>query len=500
MRRPLIAAAAATVLPLAAAGLAALPATAAPVDGPAARPGADAASAGMLAAMQRDLGLTAEQARTRIADEARAGKKESMLRATLGADFGGAWLSPDGATLTVAVTDAADAAAVVAAGAKAKVVARGEAELDRVKATLDRGATHAPADAVAGWYVDVATNTVVVLARGDAAGARTFVADSGADAAAVRVVRSDEAPTTLYDVRGGDAYYMGGRCSVGFSVTGGFVTAGHCGSVGTATQGYNQVSQGTFRGSSFPGNDYAWVQTNSNWTPQPWVNNYSGGNVTVAGSAEAAVGASVCRSGSTTGWRCGTIQAKNSTVNYPQGSVSGLTRTTACAEPGDSGGSWLSGQQAQGVTSGGSGNCSIGGTTYFQPVNEILSVYGLTLRTGTGGGTPPPTTPPPGGGTCSGYQNTYSGTLSSGATQIQPGGTYFTAGAGTHRACLDGPTSRDFDLYLQRWSGASWVSVASGTSPGPDETLTYNGSSGYYRYVVHAYSGSGSYSLGITRP
>ena len=38
--------------------------------------------------------------------------------------------------------------------------------------------------------------------------------------------------------------------------------------------------------------------------------------------------------------------------------------------------------QAQGVTSGGSGNCTVGGTTYFQPVNEILSAYGLSLVTG----------------------------------------------------------------------------------------------------------------------
>ncbi|MFY1631998.1 S1 family peptidase [Solwaraspora sp. WMMB335] len=499
MRRALIAAAAAAVLPLGAVGLATVPAAAAPGAAPAVQPGADAASPEMFAAMQRDLDLTADQVRARIAKETAASKTESMLRTSLGSEFGGAWLSPDGATLTVGVTDATQAAAVTAAGAKATVVSRSEAELDRVKATLDRTAGQAPASAVAGWYVDVATNTVVVLARGGDAAAKRFVARSGAEAAAVRVVRTDETPATLYDVRGGDAYYMGGRCSVGFSVTGGFVTAGHCGSVGTATQGYNQVSQGTFRGSSFPGNDYAWVQTNSNWTPQPWVNNYSGGNVTVAGSAEASVGASVCRSGSTTGWRCGTIQAKNSTVNYPQGTVTGLTRTSACAEPGDSGGSWLSGQQAQGVTSGGSGNCSVGGTTYFQPVNEILSVYGLTLRTGSGGN-PPPTTPPPGGGTCSGYQNTYTGSLSSGATAVQPNGSYFTAGSGTHRACLDGPTGADFDVYLQRWSGGGWVSVAQGITPGPDETLTYSGSAGYYRYVVHAYSGSGSYSLGITRP
>nr|MDT0657522.1 S1 family peptidase [Micromonospora sp. DSM 115978] len=499
MKRRLAAVAAVILLPAGAVAAVALPALAAPdTTLAAATPaGADAASPQMLAAMQRDLGLSADQAKDRIARDDKASRTDVELRKALGSAYAGSWLAPDAAGLTVAVTDAAAAAKVRAAGAQVELVSRGAGQLDGIKASLDRAAAKAPATSVPGWYVDVASNTVVVLAKGNAAAAKAFVKASGADPEAVRVVATTETPTTYYDVRGGDAYYMGGRCSIGFSVTGGFVTAGHCGSVGTATQGYNNVSQGTFRGSSFPGNDYAWVQTNSNWTPQPWVNNYSGGNVTVAGSTEAAVGASICRSGSTTGWRCGTVQAKNSTVNYPQGTVTGLTRTNACAEPGDSGGSWLSGQQAQGVTSGGSGNCSSGGTTYFQPVNEILSVYGLTLRTGSGG-TPPPTTPPP-GGTCSG--TTYTGSLSSGASQYQPGGSYYYSSAsGTHRGCLDGPNGVDFDLYLQRWSGSSWVTVAQGITSGPDETTTYTGSAGYYRYRVHAYSGSGSYSLSISRP
>src|SRR3712207_7600928 len=48
---------------------------------------------------------------------------------------------------------------------------------------------------------------------------------------------------------------------------------------------------------------------------------------------------------------CGTIQAFNTSVSYPQGVVSGLIRTNVCAEPGDSGGSLVAGNQAQGVTS-----------------------------------------------------------------------------------------------------------------------------------------------------
>ncbi|MFK0251483.1 S1 family peptidase [Amycolatopsis azurea] len=104
--------------------------------------------------------------------------------------------------------------------------------------------------------------------------------------------------------------------------------------------------------------------------------------VTITGAAEAAVGASVCKYGSTTGWRCGTIQGKNQTITFPWGTLTGLTRTSVCAEPGDNGGPFVSGTQAQGVLVGGSGNCSSGGTTYFVPVNRVLSAYGLSILAG----------------------------------------------------------------------------------------------------------------------
>ncbi|MEV4628084.1 S1 family peptidase [Micromonospora sp. NPDC049523] len=344
---------------------------------------APAVSAEILSAMQRDLGLTAGQVQARLAADDRAAKAEETLRGSLGGSFGGAWLA-DGSQVVVAVTDAASAERVRAAGAQPKVVARSESALTAIKDTLDAKGTAAP-KSVTGWYVDVTSNTVVVEATADGlAAASTFAATSGAPAGSVRIAVAAEAPKTLYDIRGGDAYYIGGgRCSIGFSVNGGFVSAGHCGTTGQAVQGSNRVAAGSFAGSSFPGNDYSFIRTNSNWVPRGVVNRYSGSTtVAVRGSTESAVGASICRSGSTTGWRCGTVQAKNQTVRYSQGSVGGLTRTNACAEPGDSGGSWLSGNQAQGVTSGGSGNCSSGGTTYFQPVREILSAYGLSLVLG----------------------------------------------------------------------------------------------------------------------
>jgi streptogrisin C len=338
----------------------------------------------MLEGMQRDLGITAEQATARIANESQASAREGKVKAMLGDAFAGSWVTgPTSDTQIVAITDASKASAVLAAGAQPKIVSRSLSSLTAVKDALDKVA--APASTSA-WYVDLQSNSVVVQSS-QPAEAEAFVAASGADKAVVRVVQSNEQPQTYYDVRGGDAYYINNsaRCSVGFSVrrgtTNGFVTAGHCATVGSSITGYNNVAMGTFQGHSFPGNDYAWAAVNSSWTPRPWVKG-SSGNVTVTGSAVAVVGASICRSGSTTGWHCGTVQQLNTSVRYSQGTVNQVTRTNVCAEPGDSGGSFISGSQAQGVTSGGSGNCTTGGTTYFQPVNEILSVYGLTLVTG----------------------------------------------------------------------------------------------------------------------
>ncbi|WP_084962454.1 S1 family peptidase [Thermoactinospora rubra] len=452
--------------------------------------------AGMLEAMQRDLGLSEDQARRRLANEARGNIVAPTLHKQLGDRYAGAWYEGPESALVVATVSQRDVRAITRAGAEARVVARSLAQLEAVKTALD--GAQAPAS-VHSWGVSTQDNAVVVAAA-DAAQARSWLAARGVDASAVKIVPSAERPRPFADIRGGDAYYIpskGYRCSVGFAARRtsdqalGFTTAGHCGDVGDATNGYNQQAQGTFRVSSFPGNDYAWVQTNSSWTAPGVVNGYSAGILPVRGSTVTQPQGSVCRSGSTTQWRCGTVTALNQTVNYPEGTVSGLTRTTACAEGGDSGGAFISGDQAQGMTSGGSGNCTSGGVTFFQPLNEVL---GLGYSLVTSDGTPPPTG-------CQNYNEKYTGSLSSGQNQYQPNGSYYYASAsGTHAGCLDGPDGTDFDLYLQRWNGSSWSTVAQGITPNPDETISYNGSPGYYRYRVHAYSGSGSYTMGLNRP
>ncbi|WP_326702289.1 S1 family peptidase [Streptomyces cyaneofuscatus] len=341
------------------------------------------ASAALLSAMQRDLGLTEGQARTRLAQEKVATALESKAQRAAGSAYGGSWFDSATGKLTVAVTDAGKAGAVRAVGAQARVVEHSAAQLDATMKRID--ALSAP-DGVASWRVDPATSRVVVNVVDSAQGdndVRAFVAKAR-KAGPVTVERTAEAPQTFAaGTVGGDPYYTGNvRCSIGFSVHGGFVTAGHCGGTGQQVRGWDNSYIGNFQGSSFPGNDYAWVNVGSGWWTVPVVLGW--GTVPdqlVRGSNEAPIGASICRSGSTTRWHCGRVLAKNETVNYSQGAVHQMTKTSVCAQGGDSGGSFISGDQAQGVTSGGWGNCSSGGETWYQPINEILNRYGLRLHT-----------------------------------------------------------------------------------------------------------------------
>jgi hypothetical protein len=351
-------------------------------------PGDGAPARELVNAMERDLGLTEDQARERLRQEAAAMETAPRAERAAGSAFAGSWFDARSGELVVGVTSPGKAAAVRATGAEARIVEHSAEELDAAKARIDaRAERKAAPDAVSGWHVDPRANTVVVdLVKGaerDAA-VRGFLADARkAGPVTVRETAGEAPRTFAAGVVGGDPYYTGSaRCSIGFSVHGGFVTAGHCGRAGDSVRGWDGSQMGAFRGSSFPGNDYAFVSTGHGWWTVPVVLGWGTvPDVLVRGSAEAPVGASICRSGSTTRWHCGQVLAKNETVNYSQGAVHQMTKTSVCAEPGDSGGSFVSGDQAQGVTSGGWGNCSSGGQTWFQPVNEILSVYGLTLHT-----------------------------------------------------------------------------------------------------------------------
>ena len=493
--------------------------------------GAGAGDTVLMAAMQRDLSLTPEQSNARLKKETWASGTERTLRETLGTEFGGAWMSKN--NLMVGVTTAEAADTVRAAGATPKLVDQGESELTALKKRLD--ATKAADSTVTGWYVDPASNSLVVVAQpGGATAAKQLISAGDVPSDAVRVVTAAGAPKPLSDVRGADPYFINDqfRCSIGFSVVGGFVTAGHCGVPGDTTTDAANQPQGVVKASVFPGTgDFGFVETNANQTLLPVVAT-SEGVVPVAGSEEAPIGAAICRSGSTTGTRCGVIQAKNATVNYPEGAVTGLTQTDVCAEGGDSGGSWLSGDQAQGVTSGGSGDCTVGGTTFFQPIAEILAVDNLQLLT-TADAAPPATDPPatdppateppateppateppateppateppaadPPAADCPDADATVEGSLRhTGSRQVAPAKGFRTSG-GTLQACLSGPTGADFDLSLQKLTSRGWRTVAQSDGDTALEELTFKSRSGTFRLAVSSVRGSGDYVLAIDAP
>ena len=302
----------------------------------------------------------------------------SALAGQLDKQFGtataGSYIDSAG-KVVVNVTDATTAASVKASGATPRFVKHSGATLTAADSTLQTS-LKTPGTAFA---VDPISNQIVVTVDSTVTGAKlTAVKATVAKLGDTARLETTSGKLSI-KISGGDAIYTSSaRCSLGFNVRSGstyyFLTAGHCTNIGT-TWTNGSTTLGTRYATSFPGNDYGVVQyTNTTITKSGAV-----GSQDITSSGTPAVGATVYRRGSTTGIHSGRVTALNSTVNYSEGSVSGLIRTTVCAEPGDSGGSLYSGTTALGLTSGGSGNCSSGGVTYFQPVVEPLQRYGLSV-------------------------------------------------------------------------------------------------------------------------
>ena len=280
-----------------------------------------------------------------------------------------------GRLLAATVGAVAVVAFLVPTGAAASPQGYSVSQLSVVRNAVERSG-------VAGisWYLDAAAGRVVVTADSSVSSAEVATlrrAAGSTGGAALRIQRTAGVFTPLLSA--GDAIYgTRYRCSLGFNVVSGstfyFLTAGHCGNLESTW--YTSSSRTTLIGptvsSSFPGNDYALVRYANTSLSHP-------GGFTVA---DAVVGERVTRDGSTTGVHSGTVTALNVSVRYrghPGGTVSGLIQTTVCAEGGDSGGPLYDGTKALGLTSGGSGDCTSGGTTFFQPVREAANAYGVTI-------------------------------------------------------------------------------------------------------------------------
>jgi len=263
--------------------------------------------------------------------------------------------------------------------AAAPAAARATPSLEVTRQVLER------AVAVSGTAVGVDTqrNQVVVTVDSTVRGASLAAVRAAVQRAGGSARLDFAAGSFRAEISGGDAIFGSKyRCSLGFNVISGsthyFVTAGHCGKVEKTwwSSANHSTLLGNTTGATFPGADYAIVKYDASYT------NYPGtvGSQDIATAANATVGESVKRTGSTTGTHGGTVQALNVTVRYQGGGVvRGLVQTNVCAEPGDSGGPFYDGTKALGLTSGGSGDCKKGGTTFFQPVIPALQTYGVSV-------------------------------------------------------------------------------------------------------------------------
>ncbi|CAM2874211.1 S1 family peptidase [Saccharomonospora xinjiangensis] len=314
---------------------------------------------------ERGLGTATAEALLRTQEAATSALDAAL--AQLGDSAAGGYLDESGAPV-VNVVDEAAAASVE--GVTTRLVTRTTAELESAREELE-ALPQAPHTAIA---VDPVTNQVVVTVGEAATGA---AGTAGLLAAAERMgdtVRIEQVAGGFEPaIYGGEAITGGGsRCSAGFNVNSGgqdyIVDAGHC------TAAVSQWNVGPSVDASFPGDDYGLIRNDTGSAPGA-VSLHDGSVQKIASASDAHVGQSICKSGSTTGLTCGTVEATNVTVNYPQGAVHELVQTSASAGSGDSGGALFAGSVGLGITSGMGGDSS-----FFQPLTEALGAYGVRLN------------------------------------------------------------------------------------------------------------------------
>ncbi|MER6849793.1 alpha-lytic protease prodomain-containing protein [Streptomyces flaveolus] len=357
----------------------------------------------MVRALAASLGVSEEAAADRLdRQDAQQAKLAELAKRGIAGD--GAFFDASG-KLIVNATDTAEAARIEKAGLDARVPARGQAALDKVKAELDALAAEKVPSGVVAWSVDMAADKVTVKVNNDrGAAAKAFLAKAAEHGSAVQIVRGQE------KLEAKAAIYPGSKmtfndttqwCSVGYGArdrSGNqyLVSAGHC-IVNTLRYDGAAFAKGYKTryalGTRSVDMGIATINPGHSITTSVGTWGQANGNVAVKGSSRAASGAALCKSGATTGWTCGTVGSYNNTVTYidrnggPDTVVSGLASSSVCVEGGDSGGAYISGNQAQGMTSGGPTNqqCTGGvysrGSSYFQPLDDALSYYGLTLNT-----------------------------------------------------------------------------------------------------------------------
>ncbi|MEV6908308.1 S1 family peptidase [Amycolatopsis sp. NPDC051071] len=301
----------------------------------------------------------------------------------------------DAGTLVVNAPDAGTARAIRSAGLTARTGARGESALNTLSATVG-SVIGGDVTQVQSWGPELAADKVVVTVQ-PGADAKLLDRLSALPGVTVRTgpaagnrTQADVIPGQIMDLDPGT------NCSLGFPGTTSdgdnvLLTAGHCVEGNPDILDRNGVHIGRGVATEFPSTDMGLMDIDDEDTGRGYVDTRKGTTVRITGSSKAPVGTTLCKAGNTTGWTCGKITAYNQTVRYSGESVAtrGLAKSTVCTEGGDSGGAYIAGNTAQGMTSGGpsdghdcgynQGSNATGSYSYYQPVVDAANTYGVTL-------------------------------------------------------------------------------------------------------------------------
>lgn len=305
--------------------------------------------ADLVAAVERDLGMTPQEYLQRAAAAQQVGGFVAERRRSDPSGYAGAWLAADG-TPTVAVTRTELATDVTDAGFRAQVTPFG-----------------------ASFREDGQVRPMPPNVRFEAAS--TVVSGAGPTG-------GDGYITTSVPIAQAPSYLV---CSFGFTASDAAgrplaLSAGHCdpspGTTGTdaAAQVYEPESSdlrasrrvGSFEtsgiGDTGGGLDYAVIalteESGTGPLGQPSVRGAGGSVLSLTGAGAPVAGAPVCKSGQTSGYTCGTVLSADYSTNMAGSgaemwTVRGFTHS-ACTLGGDSGGAIVSGTVAVGITSGSS--------------------------------------------------------------------------------------------------------------------------------------------------
>lgn len=325
-----------------------------------------------------------------------------------GYDYDGAYFDENNTLVLQAAAGSDAAEAAEAAGLEVASPQFGEERLGEIASELT-DAIGADGN-IASISPNVVDDTVVVTVV-NSAGEATVSELTAAYGDAV-TIEQGEANVMQANVAGGDKMDLGGGyCSAGFGANDGsrnyMVWAGHCVEPVDQVLAADGSLVGTTADSKFtsydglPDRDMGIVELADGVTMDGTVNQQGQQEIELdasRGAWKAPIGTDTCKSGATSGVTCGQITGYDATVTYSdtqgrvQAQVSGLGEASICTAPGDSGGAYVSGGYAVGLTSGGPGGQECGfnagyapGQSYFQPVTDVLDEYGLEYGTlGTG--------------------------------------------------------------------------------------------------------------------